>query len=125
MKIAFLCQRMAAWLSSVIILMACLWTGDLFSVWINHALPGSIIGMLLLAALLGSGLIRLSWVEAGASFLVRWMSLLFVPIGVGVINQLDLLANSLGALLLTSIFGTVIVMAIAGWLFQWLEHTRQ
>ncbi|WP_422136579.1 MULTISPECIES: CidA/LrgA family protein [unclassified Endozoicomonas] len=125
MKIAFLCRRMAAWLSSVIILMACLWTGELFSVWINHALPGSIIGMLLLAALLGSGLIRLSWVEAGASFLVRWMSLLFVPIGVGVINQLDLLANSLGALLLTSIFGTVVVMAIAGWLFQWLERTRQ
>ncbi|WOG27631.1 CidA/LrgA family protein [Endozoicomonas sp. 8E] len=125
MKIAFLCQRMAAWLSSVIILMACLWTGDLFSVWINHALPGSIIGMLLLAALLGSGLIRLSWVEAGAGFLVRWMSLLFVPIGVGVINQLELLANSLGALLLTSIFGTLVIMAIAGWLFQWLERTRQ
>ncbi|WP_422139705.1 CidA/LrgA family protein [Endozoicomonas sp. ALC020] len=125
MNIAFLCRRMAAWLSSVIILMACLWTGDILSVWINHALPGSIIGMLLLAALLGSGLIRLSWVEAGASFLVRWMSLLFVPIGVGVINQLDLLANSLGALLLTSIFGTVVVMAIAGWLFQWLERTRQ
>lgn len=116
---------MAAWLSSVIILMACLWTGDLVSVWIGHALPGSIIGMLLLAALLGSGLIRLSWVEAGAGFLVRWMSLLFVPIGVGVVDQLDLLANSLGALLLTCVLGTVIIMAVAGWLFQWLERTRQ
>ncbi|KEQ13939.1 hypothetical protein GZ78_25135 [Endozoicomonas numazuensis] len=116
---------MAAWLSSVIILMACLWTGDLVSVWIGHALPGSIIGMLLLATLLGSGLIRLSWVEVGAGFLVRWMSLLFVPIGVGVVDQLDLLANSLGALLLTSILGTVIIMAIAGWLFQWLERTQR
>ncbi|WP_152558909.1 CidA/LrgA family protein [Endozoicomonas numazuensis] len=125
MKIAFVCRRMAAWLSSVIILMACLWTGDLVSVWIGHALPGSIIGMLLLATLLGSGLIRLSWVEVGAGFLVRWMSLLFVPIGVGVVDQLDLLANSLGALLLTSILGTVIIMAIAGWLFQWLERTQR
>ncbi|MGI9280122.1 MAG: CidA/LrgA family protein [Endozoicomonas sp.] len=125
MKIAFVCRRMAAWLSSVIILMACLWTGDLVSVWIGHALPGSIIGMLLLAALLCSGLIRLSWVEVGAGFLVRWMSLLFVPIGVGAIDQLDLLANSLGALLLTSILGTVIIMAVAGWLFQWLERTQR
>ena len=58
-------------------------------------------------------------------FLVRWMSLLFVPIGVGVIDQLDLLANSLGALLLTSILGTVIIMAVAGWLFQWLERTQR
>ncbi|WP_153301525.1 CidA/LrgA family protein [Endozoicomonas arenosclerae] len=125
MKIAFVCRRMAAWLSSVVILMACLWTGDLVSVWIGHVLPGSIIGMLLLAALLGSGLIRLSWVEAGAGFLVRWMSLLFVPIGVGVIDQLDLLASSLGALLITSIVGTVIIMAVAGWLFQWLERSQQ
>ncbi|WP_257281191.1 MULTISPECIES: CidA/LrgA family protein [unclassified Endozoicomonas] len=125
MKIAFVCQRMAAWLSSVIILMACLWAGDLLSVWINHALPGSIIGMLLLAALLGSGLIRLSWVETGAGFIIRWMSLLFVPIGVGVVDQLNLLASSLGALLLTSLLGTVLVMAVSGWLFQWLERTRQ
>jgi holin-like protein len=113
---------MAAWLSSVIILMACLWIGEVVSTWIGQRLPGSIIGMLLLAGLLGSGLIRLSWVEAGANFLVRWMSLLFVPIGVGVVDQLDLLTSSLGAILLTCIVGTVIIMAVTGWMFQWLER---
>ena len=124
MNIAFVCRRMAAWLSSVTILMACLWTGDVISVWIGQRLPGSIIGMLLLAGLLGSGLIRLSWVEAGANFLVRWMSLLFVPIGVGVVDQLDLVASSLGAILLTCIVGTAIIMAVTGWMFQWLERAQ-
>lgn len=122
MKIAFVCQRVAAWLSSVFILMACLWAGEFFSVWLNRLLPGSILGMLLLAGLLGSGLIRLSWVEAGAGFLVRWMSLLFVPIGVGVLDHMDLLANNIGAIVVTCVVGTIMIMALAGWLFQWLER---
>ncbi len=122
MKIAFVCQRVAAWLSSAFILMACLWAGEFFSVLLNHLLPGSILGMLLLAGLLASGLVRLSWVEAGAGFLVRWMSLLFVPVGVGVLDHLDLLADNLFAIVITCIVGTTMIMALAGWLFQWLER---
>ena len=122
MKIAFVCQRVAAWLSSVFILMACLWAGEFFSVLLNHKLPASILGMLLLAGLLSSGIIRLSWVEAGAGFLVRWMSLLFVPVGVGVLDHLELLGNNIIAILITCIVGTIMVMALAGWLFQWLER---
>ena len=118
------CQQTAAWLSSVIVLLACLSAGQLFSVWMNQILPGSILGMLFLACLLSSGLIRLCWVEAGANFLVRWMSLLFVPIGAGVIEQFDVLKSGLPAFLLTCMVGTIVIMAFTGWFFQWLERAQ-
>ncbi|WP_461534629.1 CidA/LrgA family protein [Spongorhabdus nitratireducens] len=122
MNIASVCKRMASWLGSLMILLLCLYLGEFISTLMNELLPGSILGMLLLAALLGSGLVRLSWVESGANFLIRWMSLLFVPIGVGAIDHLELLHSSLVALLLCCIVGTVVVMAVAGWMFQWLER---
>lgn len=116
------CRQLSTWLSSVIILMTCLWAGNHISQWIGHLLPGSILGMLLLASILGTGAIKLTWIEPGANLLIRWMALLFVPIGVGVVDKLDLLANSLWALLLTCAFGTCVVMAITGWVYQWLER---
>jgi putative effector of murein hydrolase LrgA (UPF0299 family) len=46
-------------------------------------LPGNLAGMLMLFALLTSGVIRLEWVEAGASLLVRHLAFFFIPTAVG------------------------------------------
>ena len=47
-------------------------------------LPGSVLGLLLFTFALSIQLVRLKWVEAAAMFLVRHMSLLFIPILAGV-----------------------------------------
>jgi holin-like protein len=66
------------------ILLAFLWMGDALARGLRLPLPGSVAGMLMLAAAL-----RLRWiperaVQPAAELLIRNMALLFVPAGVGV-----------------------------------------
>jgi hypothetical protein len=46
-------------------------------------IPGSIIGMLILFVLLALQVLPAKWVNPGCYVLIRYMALLFVPIGVG------------------------------------------
>ncbi|GAB2488379.1 MAG: CidA/LrgA family protein [Comamonas sp.] len=54
--------------------------------------PGPVVGMLLLALALHWPLVR-EPVQTAAGFLLSHLSLLFVPVGVGVITHLDLLRD--------------------------------
>ncbi len=54
--------------------------------------PGPVVGMLLLVAALAFPLVR-EPVHVAAGFLLSHLSLLFVPVGVGVITHLDLLRD--------------------------------
>ena len=70
-------------------------------------LPGSVAGMLLLWAALETRLVRLDWLERGASSLLGVLGLLFVPAGVG-------LAQYAGAgSLWVAVLGIVLVGALA------------
>ena len=52
-------------------------------------LPGSVVGMALLWAALGSGVIRLRWIADAADGLLGILGLLFVPATVGFIQYLS------------------------------------
>ena len=64
-------------------------------------LPGNLVGMLMLFALLTSGVIRLEWVEAGASLLVRHLTFFFIPIAVGLMALGDLFVSQGVAIVVT------------------------
>ena len=57
--------------------------GHLCVNYLSLALPGNLIGMLMLLTLLSSGIVRLSWVELGANVLLKHLAFFFVPIAVG------------------------------------------
>ncbi|ANF22522.1 CidA/LrgA family protein [Thermococcus piezophilus] len=65
------------------------WLGE----WLNLSIPGSVVGMVLLILALLSGLVKIEWVEREAEFLVRNMSILFIPPGVGVVTYLSLIKS--------------------------------
>jgi holin-like protein len=70
-------------------------------------LPGSVAGMLLLWAALEMRVVRLDWLESGASSLLAVLGLLFVPAGVG-------LAQYAGAgPIWLAVIGVVLVGALA------------
>ena len=72
-------------------------------------LPGNLVGMLILLALLSGRLIRLEWIQEGASILTRHLAFFFIPIAVGLIAFKEVfLQNGL------AILGTLIVSATAG-----------
>lgn len=74
------------------------------------AVPGSIFGMLILFALLASGLAPVDWVRPGCHIFIRYMMLLFVPISVGLMNHFDMLLDNAWSILASAIGGSAIVM---------------
>lgn len=77
-------------------------------------LPGSIIGMLILFLLLESGVVRLNWVEVGASWLLAELLLFFIPSAVGVMKYSSLLEADGLQVLAVVLIGTFAVIAGSG-----------
>ncbi|SFB21483.1 holin-like protein [Cohnella sp. OV330] len=77
-------------------------------------IPGSILGLLALFALLELKIVKLAWIELGAEWLVAQMLLFFVPATVGIVRYKPLIVESGVAILATILLSTAIVMAIAG-----------
>lgn len=92
--------------------------GELF-VWLTGTtVPSSIIGMLLLAASLKAGIVKLSQVEQFADFLVHNIGFFFVPAGVGLMRCMGLIADQWWPIVGATVGSTVIIIAVTGWTHQ-------
>ena len=82
--------------------------------------PGSVLGMLLLLI----SLVLLNKppapIKQSAEFLLRHLSLLFVPAGVGIMLLLELIADEWLAMLVAMVFSTLIALALTAWMMQGL-----
>jgi holin-like protein len=81
-------------------------------------IPGSIIGLALLFLLLQFRVVRVEWIEAGASWLISEMILFFVPAAVGAVQYKALIAAEGWKLLVVLIIGTIVVMGFTGWVAE-------
>lgn len=97
------------------------WIQQLFDLFI----PGSVIGMILLFILLMTGVLKVSWVEKGAQFMISHLALFFIPATAGVMNYFDLFAGKGILLVLIGLVSTLMVMVIAGHVSQWLMGIRE
>lgn len=82
--------------------------------WLHWPVPGSIIGMVILFILLQTGVVRLSWIEAGANWLLAELLLFFIPSAVGIMDYGPMLEHNGMSILLIVLLGTFIVMAVTG-----------
>jgi holin-like protein len=102
----------------IIIHIAFLYVIYLLGNWIQKMLhlvvPGSVIGMIILFLLLWTNIIKVSWVEMGAKFMVQNLALFFIPATVGIMNYFDLFAGKGFLLVLIVLFSTFLVMASSG-----------
>lgn len=62
------------------ILAGCYLAGEFLKQRLGLIVPGSVLGLFLLLALLGAGVVRADWVEEASRLLLTWMPLFFVPI---------------------------------------------
>jgi holin-like protein len=85
--------------------------GELLSHSLRLPFPGPVVGMVLLLLSLNIPAIR-EPVEACASFLLSHLSLLFVPVGVGVMTHLSLVSEYGGRMLVVIVLSTLIGLAI-------------
>jgi holin-like protein len=88
--------------------------GELVSFGMVLNLPGPVIGLLMLWPMLCLPAIR-EPITAVAQFLLANLSLLFVPVGVGVIIHLDVLAAVWWKVLIILVLSTVIGLVVSAY----------
>ncbi len=97
--------------------MLCQSAGELVARGLLLRVPGPVIGMLILLAALNLPIVRKP-VGIAAEALLGRLSLLFVPVGVGVMAHLDLLAQFGFRVLLVVVLSTWIGMSITALLLN-------
>ena len=101
-----------------LIIFGCLALGELI-VWLTGiTIPSSIIGMLLLAALLQMKAIKLEWVKGMSDFLISNMGFFFVPPGVALMLYLDVIKAEFVPIAVATVVSTVLVLVVTGWTHQ-------
>ena len=85
--------------------------GELLSRGLSLPFPGPVVGMMLMLIALRWPLVR-EPVAACADFLLAHLSLLFVPVGVGVMTHLSILGQYGGRMLVVIILSTLIGLAV-------------
>jgi holin-like protein len=86
-------------------------------------LPGNVLGMLMLFALLSLRLVRLEWFEPTARLFNRHLALFFIPLVVGLLALPGSLIRSHGLALLVIIIVTAVVGVVTtGGIATWLER---
>lgn len=99
-------------------LFAFLALGELI-VWATDIpVPSSIIGMVMLAAALKAGVVKLRQVEQFANFLVKNLGFFFVPAGVGVMRNFGIIADEWVPIVAATVVSTFIIIAVTGWMHQ-------
>jgi holin-like protein len=97
------------------IIIGCLAVGELV-VWLTHVpVPSSILGMLLLTAMLQMKVVRLEWVESLSNFLVANMGFFFVPPGVALMLYFDVIRAEFWPIAISVVVSTILVMVMTGW----------
>lgn len=104
------------------IIYLCLYVGIGVSALLPVAIPGSILGMLVLFALLALQILPVTWVRPGCNLLIRYMALLFVPISVGIMSDVDILTAQFGPIVVSCLVSTLIVLIVVGVLSQRLHR---
>ncbi|MBT1076866.1 CidA/LrgA family protein [Geobacter grbiciae] len=110
-------------LGSLTLILICQLIGEIITRLTRIPVPGPVIGMILLFCGLVFFPRRMpSEVETVGGFLLRYLALLFVPAGVGVITHLDLLMKSWAPLSGAIIVGTLATIGVTGLVMQLLNR---
>lgn len=112
------------YLQQAVIIAAVTLVSELLKYLIPLPIPASIYGLIILFALLKSGLLKLSQIEDVGSLLLELMPLLLVPASVSFLTALDSIQNMLLPVLIMGLLGTLVVMAVTGRVAQSLIRRR-
>ncbi len=113
-------------LNALTALICCQFAGEVIARAASLPLPGPVIGLLLLLAyLIARDRAPDRELTATSGWLLRHFGLLFVPAGVGVITQLDVLGDNWLPLLIAIPVSTLLGLLTTGWVMQRLSRTSE
>ncbi|WP_110687410.1 CidA/LrgA family protein [Salinicola aestuarinus] len=107
------------------ILLGCQFLGELTSRALSLPIPGPVLGMvILLAALLIRGGVPAGLRSMGEG-LLKYLTLLFVPAGVGLIEHFDLISREFWTLIITLVVSSAITLLVTSQTLKALTRRRR
>ncbi len=106
------------------IILMLLWVGQTVQGMFGLALPGNVLGMLVLLILLVTGLLKLKHVERVTEVLLGHLSFLFVPSIVGVMTVAYLFKGNVIKIFIIVFVSLIVVMVTAGRTVQWMLQRK-
>ena len=105
-------------LRALTVLVLCQFAGEVVARAAGLPLPGPVVGLILLLVVLIFTQGPDEALRDTSNGLLRHLSLLFVPAGVGIVTQLDALERDWLPILVAILVSTVLGIAVTGWLMQ-------
>ena len=99
-------------LKGFLIILGCLFIGNILSELLTISIPGSILGMILLLILLITHIVKLEQVEKTSSFLLSIMLVMFIPGAVNLMNVIQKFENVIFQVVFIVIVSTVIILIV-------------
>jgi len=119
-KTALLVKNALQLVLGLLIIMLFLSIAKFIIAYFESTFPASILGMLMLFVALSLGIVKLNWIEFAGNLVLKYLALLFIPIGVGLINYFDLIATHWLVIVFSLFFTTLITLFLVGHCYQWL-----
>ena len=111
-------------LPSLTLLIVCQFAGELVTRTAGLPLPGPVVGLVLLLALLIARGGPDEGMKTTASGLLRHLLLLFVPAGAGIVTQLHVLGQNLLPAIVAILVSTALGLGVTGWVMQKLSRRK-
>lgn len=113
------------YLRETLIIVAIYLVGELISKNFDLSIPGNILGMLILLALLIFNIIDLKAIENISKFLLDHLAFFFIPAGVGLMNSVHLIKESWIPFLIITITTTFLIIIITGKTVVYIQRLRE
>ncbi len=112
-------------LHGLAILLALQWLSTEVIAFLGIPFPPPLLGMLILTALLCTGVIKENYIEDICTALIDKMALLFLPAGVSMILYLDVIKAELLPISLTVILSSVIILCSTALVLEMLLRKKE
>lgn len=107
------------------IIFACLWVGEALVGAFGVPLPGSIVGLLTLAGLLHTKVIKPEWVAEVSQTLIKYMSFFFIPPGVALGAYWGVVRAELCPIVVSTVLSTLLVLLATAVTYHYLVNHRK
>lgn len=95
--------------------------GEVIAQWLPFPVPSSVVGMILLFLALRLKWVKIEQVDTVGSFLTDNMAIFFVPAGVGLMLEFEVIQDIWLALVLIVIISVFLTMGCVGKIIQWMN----
>lgn len=109
----------------VLILIAISVAGKWLQNYFHLPIPGSLVGLILLFALLYFSILPVKWFEVGAEKLVAFIPLFLIPSTTGVINYGSFFLHKGSIVVLAVIISTLLILIVSGSVSQTLSQFKK